>query len=642
MLFHWHLKKATRNFIPFLKNCLVLLGVLLIFPAFVYGVDRPNILWITAEDHGPELGCYGDSYATTPHLDKLAAKGLRFSKCWSVVPVCAPARTAIITGMYPSSLGAEHMRSSVPLPESFRMFPAYLREAGYYCTNNVKEDYNVTHATKPWDESSNKAHWKNRKSDQPFFAVFNFTGTHESQVWPKDKPLQHDPKLVALRSFQPDVPEVRRDWAKYYDNISLSDKRAGELLTELDAAGLSENTIVFYFADHGPGLPRFKRSACNSGLHVPLIVYFPDKWKHLAPRDYEPGGVSDELVSFVDLAPTVLQLAGVKLPEHFQGQPFAGSTIPAPHPFVFGQRGRMDCRYDLVRSCTDGRFVFVKNFAPHLPHGQYVHYMFKNDTARVWRELFLAGELNVVQKRFWQSPRESEELYDLKSDADEVNNLIDRAEYQETANRLRQALHEHQLLVRDKSLLPEPEMIRLAANEAPHTSLNDDSAYPCELVLAAAEEATATKTTVKRLLELKESEVPGVRYWSLVGLRTQLARLDASALDAIAICLHDDNLSVRTIASEIIALKDNERYPAAIQQLFTEIQNNKKNVHALCFVMNTLDQIGNRLKDQPLGTEIFREFPKNNKNWETRTKAGMEDLVPDIQRHLGLPVKAVE
>ncbi|MDH7571061.1 MAG: sulfatase-like hydrolase/transferase, partial [Armatimonadota bacterium] len=226
---------------------------------------RPNILWITAEDHGPQLGCYGDPYADTPHLDALAARGMRYLHAWSTAPVCAPARTAIICGMYPSSLGAEHMRSMVPAPAGTRLFPQFLREVGYYCTNNAKEDYNVRKPPGVWDASSPRAHWRNRAPAQPFFAVFNFTGTHESQIWNKGRGLKHDPARAPLPAYHPDLPETRADWAKYYDNVTAADARAGELLRELSDAGLADDTIVFYYADHGPGMPRCKRTACNSG-----------------------------------------------------------------------------------------------------------------------------------------------------------------------------------------------------------------------------------------------------------------------------------------------------------------------------------------------------------------------------------------
>jgi N-sulfoglucosamine sulfohydrolase len=251
--------------------------------------SRPNILWISAEDISPDLGSYGDGYARTPNLDKLASQGVRFAKAFSVAPVCAPSRSAIITGMYATSIGSHHMRSKAVPPAGVKAFPEYLRAAGYYCTNNSKTDYNFeappTNAppVTVWDESSRNAHWRNRALGQPFFAVFNLIVTHESQIRtgkeefakntaglkPEDR---HDPTQAVLPPYYPDTPIVRNDWARYYDLITAMDLQAAELLKQLEEDGVAENTIVFFWGDHGRGLPRAKRWLYDSGIHVPLIV----------------------------------------------------------------------------------------------------------------------------------------------------------------------------------------------------------------------------------------------------------------------------------------------------------------------------------------------------------------------------------
>ncbi|MEL7338562.1 MAG: sulfatase, partial [Planctomycetota bacterium] len=274
--------------------------------------DRPNIVWLTSEDNGPHLGCYGDDYATTPNLDALAAKGLRYKRCWSNAPVCAPARTTILTGMYPPSIGGQHMRSGVALPPDGQgTYPWLLKRDGYYCTNNSKTDYNLfgrgADTKVIWDESGNKAHWQKRPNDDtPFFAIFNFTISHESKLRTRPHKQVHDPAGVRVPAYHPDVPEVRQDWAQYYDKLTEMDSQVGRRLRELEDAGLMDDTIIFYYGDHGSGMPRNKRWPYNTGLHVPLIVYVPEKFKDLAPADYMPGGVSDQLVAFVDLGPTVL------------------------------------------------------------------------------------------------------------------------------------------------------------------------------------------------------------------------------------------------------------------------------------------------------------------------------------------------
>ncbi len=367
--------------------------------------ERPNILWLTSEDHGPHMGCYGDPVARTPHLDALAKQGMRFRQVWSCVPVCAPARTAIITGLYPSSCGALHMRSMVSLPADIKLYPQFLREAGYYCTNNSKEDYNCRQPRMLWDESSDKAHWRNRRDGQPFFAVFNFTKSHESQIRSRPHAQITDPAAIRVPAYHPDTPEVRQDWAQYYDKVSEVDADAGARLREIEQAGLASDTIVFYYADHGSGMPRSKRWTGNSGLQVPLVVCFPERWRHLAPREYQPGGQSDRLVNFVDFAPTLLSLVGVQPPAWMQGHAFAGPFQTAPPALLFGERGRMDERFDSVRSVTDGRYVYLRNFYPHVSQAQHVDYQFMTPTTRVWRDWFDRGLTNDAQSIFWRVPQ---------------------------------------------------------------------------------------------------------------------------------------------------------------------------------------------------------------------------------------------
>ncbi|HTM48557.1 MAG TPA: sulfatase, partial [Bryobacteraceae bacterium] len=380
---------------------------------------RPNILWITCEDIGPALGCYGDKYADSPNLDKLAARGMMYRNAWSNAPVCAPARTTIISGVYPPSAGAEHMRSMTSLPASMKMYPCFLREAGYYTTNNSKEDYNLEHTGEVWDESSNKAHWRKRKPGQPFFAVFNFVITHESQIRTRPHTWVHDPAKARIPAYHPDTPEVRKDWAQYYDNITTMDGQAAQILKQLEEDGLADNTIVFFYGDHGSGMPRSKRWPYNSGLRVPMIIHVPEKWRRLAPKEYKPGGISDQPVAFVDLAPTVLSLAGIEPPRYMQGSAFAGARAGAPRQYNFGFRGRMDERYDMVRSVRDGRYVYIRNYMPHKIYGQHIDYMFQTPTTSVWKKLYDEGKLQPPKTYFWET-KPPEELYDLENDPDEV------------------------------------------------------------------------------------------------------------------------------------------------------------------------------------------------------------------------------
>ena len=344
---------------------------------------RPNILWITTEDMSPDLGCYGDSEARTPNLDRFASEGARFSNAFSISGVCAPSRSALITGMYPTSIGTHHMRSKGVPPPYVKCFTEYLRAAGYYCSNNVKTDYNFDPPLTAWDESSRKAHWRGCAEGQPFFSVINFTVTHESRIraeperfarltatlTPEDR---HDPAKAQLPPYYPDDPIVRRDWANYYDLITAMDYKVGELLAQLEEDGLADNTIVFFYGDHGRGLPRAKRWVYDSGMRVPLMIRWPGKIK--------PGTVRDDLVSFVDFGATVLSLAGVKIPSYIQGQAFLGEQSAPPRNYVYAARDRMDETYDIIRAVRDKKYKYIRNFEPgetlrpiHLVHGTDAH-----------------------------------------------------------------------------------------------------------------------------------------------------------------------------------------------------------------------------------------------------------------------------
>jgi len=434
--------------------------------------SRPNILWISTEDISPDLGCYGDGYAVTPNIDRFAAQGTRFDSVFANAGVCAPARSGIITGMYPSSIGTNPMRCSGVPPAEVRCFTEYLRAAGYYCTNNVKTDYQFAPPITAWDESSRQAHWRGRVENQPFFAVINFTITHESQIRTDNKERlaqlaqlspdeKHDPGRAELPPYYPDTPLVRKDWARYYDLITLMDKRVAEVLQQLEDDGLAENTIVWFWGDHGRGLPRAKRWIYDSGLHVPLIIRVPEQLLRLAsPSDITmlmPGTINDDLVSFIDFAPTMLSLAGVKVPDHMQGQPFLGSQKAAPREYIFAARDRMDEACDLIRAVRDKRFKYIRNFMPHVTYGQDIDYMNQMPTMREMRRLNAEGRLQRPEKYYFLPTKPVEELYDTARDPHEVHNLAGDPQYQDELLRLRGALLEWMRAVGDVGLIPEPD-----------------------------------------------------------------------------------------------------------------------------------------------------------------------------------------
>ncbi|MBK1790513.1 sulfatase family protein [Persicirhabdus sediminis] len=544
--------------------------------------DLPNILWITAEDHGPHLGCYGDEYATTPELDALAARSLRYTQASSSAPVCAPARTTIISGMYPASFGAQNMRSKVIVPEWLECYPTLLRKAGYYTTNTTKQDYNFVYHDQPWHDSSAKAHWKNRADGQPFFAIFNTTVSHESKLRNKNPNAKHDPAGVNVPSYHPDTPEVRKNWAQYYDRLTEVDSYLKKHLDELDQAGLAEDTIVFFYADHGSGMPRHKRFPGWSGLHVPMIVHVPEKWQHLAPAGYTAGGSSDRLVSFIDLAPTVLSIAGVEIPQRYQGAAFMGKfSQPAP-TYSFGFRGRMDERTDSCRSVTDGRFMYIRNYYPHIAHGQVLDYQMKTPATRVWYEMFQRGELNEVQAAYWK-PHPAEELFDLENDPEETVNLANNPKYTADLQRFREVQNGQLLKIRDLALMPEAQMQSASetAGITPYQLAQDNELYPMERLLEIANAQVLPKAEMEKMMLAKlRAGVSGLEaYWVLVNLQQSAEALSEVDVEAVKVLTKSDVASTKIVAWRLLVNKypdDKALQLAAATHMF-ELADNRTN-----------------------------------------------------------------
>ncbi len=444
---------------------------------------RPNILWISNEDMSPRLGVYGDSLARTPVLDRLASQSVRYTRAFTTAPVCAPSRAAIITGMYQNAIGAQHMRTTedrVPeLPGPYlavppfyvKAFPEYLRAAGYYTSNRAKTDYQFGDPFTIWDDLGAAAHWRRRPDpNQPFFSVFNLMVTHESQIFPTSpartgKPLVTDPARILLPPYYPDTPLVRQELARVYDNIADMDGQVGALLRQLDEDGLAENTIVFYWSDHGDGIPRSKRSLYDSGLRVPLMIRWP---KALAPpaaapgstTGSRPGSIDNALVSFIDLAPTVLALAGVEIPAHLQGRVLAGPKAAAPPEFVFAARDRMDIEYDMMRSARDGRFLYIRNFQPELPYAGHIIYRNQSDIMQEWFRLQAEGALTGERAAWMRTHRPAEELYDTEADPHQIRDLSADPAHRARLERMRQTVVAWMARIGDQGLINEPEMIQ--------------------------------------------------------------------------------------------------------------------------------------------------------------------------------------
>lgn len=556
--------------------------------------ERPNILWVTSEDNGPHLGCYGDDYAISPNLDALAAKSLLYTRASSNAPVCAPARTTVISGVYPPATGSPHMRSHAPLPAGMKLFPAYLRELGYYATNNSKEDYNLEKSDDVWDESSNKAHWKNRADGQPFFAVFNSTTSHESRIRNEmeDELRIHDPAKVRVPAYHPDTPEVRKDWAQYYDRITQMDAEIGERLKELEDAGLSDDTIVIYWGDHGSGMPRNKRWPYNSGLHVPFLVHVPEKFQALAPDEYAPGGKSDRMVSFVDLAPTMLSLVGLAPKEWMQGRAFAGEFEVEGEKYSYGFRGRMDERYDLVRTVFGKRYVYLRHYMPHRIYGQYIDYMFQTPTTQVWHRMFHDGELNEAQSLFWRE-KPAEELYDLETDPDEVHNLVDSEEHAGVLAEMRAAHVDWETRIRDLSFLPEAEIHKLSRGSTPYEMGQDPERYDFETAFGAAQLASSRKAEdIPAIVELLGHEDLAARYWGATGLLIHGEAGVAAGYEALIAALGDECPSVAIVAAEgVIRFGKEKDREAALDVLMSFANQAEGNVHEAILAVNALDYV---------------------------------------------------
>lgn len=521
--------------------------------------EPPNVLWITVEDIGPALGAYGDSYARTPTLDRLAKESILYRNAYASAPICAPARSSLITGMRAVALGTQHLRSQIPIPDSIDALSEYLRAEGYYTTNNAKTDYNFS-AEGRWDENSGEAHWRHRSGDQPFFSVFNYGITHEGEVNspPEDTVTgiseYHDPATAPIPPYHPDTPEMRRLWSRQYDLITKLDQKVGDLLQQLKADGAYENTIIFFVSDHGYGLPRYKRWLYDSGLRVPLLVRVPEQYQHLS--EHGPGSETDRLVSFEDVAPTVLSLTGVDIPEHMQGRPFLGPDAEPPREYVYGTRSRADDAYDMSRTVTDGRYRYTRNFMPHRSYIQEA-IIFSAERKPSYRELrrtYQNGTLpDEGQDMFSRKP--PVELYDTKTDPYETNNLVDSPEHQDIRKKLRSTLYDWILKVRDIGFLHEAEYMIRAEGSTPYEMAQDPQQYNLPRILEAARQVGQEDVSLSTLTEELKSPDSGVRFWGVTALLARGA--DATpAADALSNALSDSSPSVRLAAAEALCAID--------------------------------------------------------------------------------------
>lgn len=429
---------------------------------------RPNIVWLVAEDLSPIIPPFGDNTVSTPNLSRLADEGVRYTNAFSTSGVCAPSRAALATGMYQNGIGALHMRTTniggfgveglipyeaVPPPE-VKMLSQYFREAGYYTSNNAKEDYQFRKTVTAWDDSSRDAHWRNREPGQPFYSVFNFGITHESQVWAQaENPLRIDEDLeVPIPPYLPDTEVATRDVRQVYSNIVAMDEQVGAVLAQLEEDGLLENTIVFWYTDHGGPLPRQKRLLYDSGLQVPLIIRYPDGWR--------AGQEDDQLVSFVDFKSTALSLAGIEPPDYVDGRAFIGEFVnSSARRYIHAAADRFDEEYDTIRAVRDKRYKYLRNFRPE--QGYYLPLRYREQMPIMQELLRLnrAGMLNEAQAQWFRTEKQGEELFDLSVDPHELNNLATDPQLQSKLLELRNEMDRWMEEIDDQGLTPEPELI---------------------------------------------------------------------------------------------------------------------------------------------------------------------------------------
>lgn len=537
----------------------------------------PNIVWIVSEDNSKHyLKHFDENGVSTPNIEALAQHGVTFTRAFSNGAVCSVARSTIISGCYAPRTGTQFHRKSqmVPMPDSLRMFPAYLRKAGYYTGNNSKEDYNFIKDEDAWTESSNKAHWSNRSGNQPFFYVHNIGLTHESSLhFPesdlKDKPTSTDPETTFVEPNHPQSDVFKYTNARYRDLIAQMDKLVGEVVTKLEADNLLDSTFVFYYGDHGGVLPGSKGYIHETGLHVPLVVYVPKAYAHLVNQ--EVGTYSDRFVSFVDLAPTVLALAGSQIPKQIDGKAFLGANAGPDADVTYGYADRFDEKYDMVRSVRKGKYKYLRNYQPYYPDALMNDYRYKQATYRDWENRFRNGELNDIQSAFFQ-PKRAEQLFDVEADPYETNNLADAPEYLEELGEMRELLTDWVRDMPDLSFYPE-NFLRTEAfgNTVGYGRLHkgDISNY----ITIADLQLSSFKAAKPELKNALSSSDPWMRYWGLIAL-SSLGESDEETKAFVKQILENDPLLInRARAFECLALLGADVNPDDLVQLSYESED---------------------------------------------------------------------
>ena len=513
----------------------------------------------------PTLGCYGDTYAATPNIDALAQESTKYNLAFATSPVCSPSRACLINGLIATSQGAHPMRSEFPLPAALDGFPRLLREQGFFTSNNAKTDYNSGAAKRiidnAWDQCGEQAHWRQRKPSQPFFAIFNLMTSHQSRtmVWPYAQfksevqsklaiDQRHDPAMAPIPPYYPDTPLVRKTVARFYDCVSVMDAEVGEILKQLSEDGLADNTIVFFYSDHGSGMPRHKRALFDSGMHVPLMVRFPRQYAAMRPT--APGETTDRIVCFEDFAPTVLSLTGfASLPGHMQGKPFLGKLDDSKRKVVHGHRDRVDEIVDLSRSVRDERFLYIRNFMPHLGWNQQSAWIDQGEIRQDFYAAAKAGNMTPAQRQYLGGSRPIEELYDCVEDPMNLNNLAGGTQFEAKLSEMRTAMQDYIAKSTDLGFVPEVELHRITKATTPMQWAAENAAY---LQTAQRAAMAVGSDDSNAIMPWMTHENASARYWACVAC-SAVKTLDPDLVLALEKQLNDTSLAVQIEAANALA-----------------------------------------------------------------------------------------
>jgi len=594
--------------------------------------DRPNILWITAEDYSSSwLGCYGNKQSQTPRIDALADRSVLFTAAFSNGPVCAIARSTILTGIYAPTQGSQHMRSRKPAPKMNKPYVSYMQKLGYYCSNQGKTDYNMKMKDSSiWDQSSWSLDFKDQVKHQPFFAIVNLGETHESSLFAKkiagnrrrgvipEKP-RLSTEMVMVPPYLPSIPGIRHDIAVYHDNMTAMDRRVGEIIDTLKKQGLAENTIIFHYSDHGGVLPRGKRYLTDTGVRVSMIVHFPKKWQHLSP--FQPGDRVDEPVSFVDLAPTLLSIAGREKPKQMMGRAFLGSkrVKPAADEMEFLYADRFDEIYGMRRGITDGRWKYIRRFTPHLSAAPYSFYQFGQAGWTDWEKRWKAGKLKPEFNIIWTPNQVVEELFDTRSDPWEIKNLASNPAQQEKLKTMRLRLKKEMIVARDTGLIPEGMFDEVVPEGTPVGNYwaSHADALPALVdlaFLASARQPEHLSEFVKNL----DSPDALTRYWAAQGCLI-LGPKASSAEKELTELLKDKHSNVRVAAAQAIIRLG--KLDQGVAFLLKELQSEQKEFTQLN-VLNALIQ-----------ADAFNQIPASWKKNHTKGKSYVSRCIQRKEEH---------